>query len=191
MAEVKAQLNNLRQAPRKVRAVIGLLKGKNVNEALNQLEYYVRRPVEPVKKLINSAIANGENNFNMIKENLYIKSILVNEGKKLKRFRAKGFGRAAQIQKKTSQIVLILDERTAGLRREKTAKVKKEKETAEDLARETKIHDKKPAEGEARPPRRDDESRPGRGRPEIKQEMGNKGNVLGNLGKRLFQRKAI
>ncbi len=188
--EVKAQLNNLRLTPRKVRAVIGLIKGKNVNEALNQLEYFVRRPVEPIKKLINSGIANAENNFNMVKENLYIKSIIVNEGRKLKRFRAKGFGRAAAIQKKTSHIKLVLDERTPGLRTDKKARIKKE--AVEETVRETKLHeDKKPASGEARPPRRDDESRPGQGRPEIKREIGKKSGMLGNIGKRLFQRKAV
>jgi len=92
LSEVTAKLNNLRIAPRKVRAVVNMLKGKNVVEVIAQLEYYVRGSVEPIKKLINSAIANAENNFNMVKENLYVKEITVNEGIKLKRFRAKGFG---------------------------------------------------------------------------------------------------
>ena len=177
--EIKAQLNNLRLAPRKVRAVVNLLKGKNVNEALSQLEYFVRRPVEPIKKLLNSAIANAENNFSMVKDNLYIKSIIVDEGVKLKRMRAKGFGRSAAIQKKTSHIRLILDEYKAGLRKEKTARVKKETEVIKEEAR---VHDvKKPAGGEAR-----------QVRPEVKREiLSPKKGVLGGLGKRLFQRKAI
>ena len=107
--EVKAQLNNLRLAPRKVRAVTNLIKGKNVTEALGQLEHFVRRPVNSLKKLLNSAIANAENNFNMVKDNLYIKKLIVDEGIKLKRFRAKGFGRAAAIQKKTNHILIVLD----------------------------------------------------------------------------------
>lgn len=175
LAQVTAKLNNLRLAPRKVRAVIGLIKGKNVNEALNQLEYFVRRPVEPVKKLINSAIANAENNFNMVKENLYIKSIIVNEGRKLKRFRAKGFGRAASIQKKTSHIKLVLDEKTPGLRIEKKARVKKE---AEEAIKETRIHEGTKPFDQAQ------------GKPEVKREIGKKG-ILGGLGRRLFQRKAV
>lgn len=180
MTEVKAQLNSLRLAPRKVRAVANLIRGKNVNDALGQLEYFVRRPSEPIKKLVNSAIANAENNFNMIRDNLYIKSIVVDEGIKLKRIRAKGFGRAAAIQKKTSHIRLILDEYKAGLRREKTARAKKE--TSEVITEEKRMHDfKKPASGEAR-----------QGRPEVKREIiGPKKGVLGGLGKRLFQRKAV
>ena len=170
MSEVKAQLNNLRLAPRKVRSVIGLLKGKSVNDALGQLEYFVRRPAEPLKKLLNSAIANAENNFSKVKDNLYIKSIIVDEGVKLKRMRAKGFGRSAAIQKKTSHIRLILDEYRAGLRKEKTAKVKKD--TSEIIKEEVRTHDSK--------------------KPEIKREIiGPKKGVFGGLGKRLFQRKAI
>lgn len=169
MAEVKAQLNNLRLAPRKVRAVTNLVKGKKVSDAVSQLEFFVRRPSEPVKKLINSAIANAENNFNMVKDNLYIKSIIVDEGVKLKRMRAKGFGRSAAIQKKTSHIRLILDEYTPGLKRERSAKAKKE--TVENVKEGTRahVHGKKP---------------------EVKQELGSKGG-LGNFGRKIFQRKQV
>ncbi|OGM95958.1 MAG: 50S ribosomal protein L22 [Candidatus Yanofskybacteria bacterium RIFCSPHIGHO2_02_FULL_38_22b] len=177
--EVKAQLNNLRLAPRKVRAVTNLIKGKNVTEALGQLEHFVRRPVNSLKKLLNSAIANAENNFNMVKDNLYIKKLIVDEGIKLKRFRAKGFGRAAAIQKKTSHIWIVLDERTPGLRREKTAKAKPPKaslaqggkEITEEVVKETGFSETK--------------------KPEIKRELGKKSNVLGNLGRKIFQRKSI
>jgi len=170
MAEVKAQLNNLRIAPRKVRAVVNLLKGKDVNKALDQLENFIRRSVGPIRKLINSAVANAENNFNMVKDNLYIKEFIVDEGVKLKRFRAKGFGRAAPLQKKTSHIRITLDERTPGLRMEKKARIKKE--AAEESAdKELRKHEDK--------------------KPEIKREIGNKGNMFGNLGKKIFQRKAV
>jgi large subunit ribosomal protein L22 len=91
------------------------------------LEHFVRRPAHPIKKLLSSAIANAENNLNMVKDNLYIKSVRVDEGTKLKRFRAKGFGRASLIQKKTSHIEVILDEKTPGLRGEKKNTDKKEK----------------------------------------------------------------
>jgi len=170
MAEVKAQLNNLRISPRKVRAVVNLVKGKNVDQAIHQLEYFVRKPADPVRKLINSAIANAENNFNMVRENLFIKSLIVNEGVKLKRFRAKGFGRASSIQKKTSHINLILEEHTPGLKREKKAKTKKEVVDTSKEEKETKMTDSK--------------------KPEVKREIGKKG-VLGNVGKKLFQRKAV
>lgn len=169
MAQVTAKLNSLRLSPRKVRAVVQLLRGKDVNFALNQLEYFVRRPVDPIKKLLNSAIANAENNFNMVKENLFIKEFLVDEGVKLKRFRAKGFGRAAMIQKKTSHLKLVLEEKTPGLRHEHSAKPRKQA-NADTNREETKSESK---------------------RPEIKREIGNKKGLLGNFGKKLFQRKAV
>ena len=171
MAQVKAQLNGLRIAPRKVRAVANLIKGKDVIKALDQLNYLVRRPVTSVRKLLNSAIANAENNFHMVKENLYIKQLIVDEGTKLKRFRPKGFGRASMIQKKTSHLIVLLEERTPGLRQEKKARVKKEEIAEQTLREETKMRDAK--------------------RPEIKREIGSKGSLFGNLGKKLFQRKAI
>ena len=167
--QVKAQLNNLRLAPRKVRAVANLIKGKNAPEALSQLDHFVRRPVGPLKKLLNSAIANAENNFSMVKDTLFIKTLIVNEGIKLKRFRAKGFGRAAALQKKTSHILMVLDERTSGLRMDKSTKVKKE--IIEEKTRETESHETK--------------------KPEVKRELGKKGNALGNFGRKIFQRKSI
>lgn len=169
--QVKAQLNGLRIAPRKVRAVANLIKGKDVVKALDQLNYLVRRPVASMKKLLNSAIANAENNFDMVKENLYIKQLVVDEGVKLKRFRPKGFGRASMIQKKTSHISIILEERTPGLRQEKKARIKKEEVAEQTLREEAKTHDIK--------------------RPEVKREIRSKGSLFGNLGKKLFQRKAI
>ena len=93
MTQVTAQLNKLRLAPRKVRLVAGLIKGKDVIKSLSQLEHLIRRTSPYLIKLINSAIASAEREFNMVKSNLYIKDIIVDEGMKLKRFRAKGYGR--------------------------------------------------------------------------------------------------
>ncbi len=171
MSEVNAKLNGLRIAPRKVRAVVNLLKGKNVVDALGQLEYMIKKPSVGLIKLLNSAIANAENNFSMVKENLYIKRFIVNEGVKLKRFRAKGFGRAAAIQKKTSHIEVVLDEREPGLKRSK-AKVQeaKVKETGRDESKKTNQGDDK--------------------KPEIKREIGSKRGVI-SQARKLFQRKSV
>ena len=170
MAEVKAQLNGLRIAPRKVRAVVNLVKGKGVNEAVAQLEHYIRRTSPALLKLLNSAIANAENTYHMVKDNLYIKDFIVNEGVKLKRFKPKGFGRASPIQKKTSLIKLVLAERIAGMKKqvEKTAP----KEHIHEHVEEDKIKEPKDK------------------KPEIKKEIGKKSSGL-NLAKRIFQRKAV
>lgn len=169
MTEVKAQLNGLRMAPRKVRAVTNLIKGKNVIYGLNQMEFLMKRPVLPLIKLLNSAIANAENNFDMIKENLYIKEFLVDEGIKLKRYRPKAQGRAGEIQKKTSRIRLVLDERVAGLKRQ---------------ASEKSLH-RRPVEEAGKSENEKTELK----KPEIKTELGKKSE--GSIAKRLFRRKQV
>lgn len=170
--EVKAQLNGLRMAPRKVRAITNLTKGKDVINALNQMEFLIKRPVLPLIKLLNSAIANAENNLNMVKENLYIKEFHVDEGIKLKRYMPKAQGRAGEIQKKTSRVRLVLDERVAGLKKhasEKPARPGKTKEKAETVADES-------MKTETR-------------KHEVKTEIGKKSE--GSIAKRLFRRKQV
>ncbi|OGN02139.1 MAG: 50S ribosomal protein L22 [Candidatus Yanofskybacteria bacterium RIFCSPHIGHO2_01_FULL_43_42] len=179
MAEVKAQLNNLRLAPRKVRAVSNLIKGKNVLDALAQLEALTKRSGSPVAKLIRSAMANAENNNNMVKENLYIKSINVDEGVKLKRFKPKGFGRVSPIEKKTSRIRLVLAEKVPGMKR---------------IATQEKLSSRAQAEGKVKEEKTEQVSLADKHetkKPEIKTELGRKENVLKSLGKRVFRRKAI
>jgi large subunit ribosomal protein L22 len=111
MVEVKAHLNYLRIAPRKVRLVVDLIRGKSVQEARNILNFTVKRAALPIRKLLDSAVANAKNNFNLDEKKLYIKKIFVNEGPKLKRYRAASRGRAVEVQKKTSHITIILDEK--------------------------------------------------------------------------------
>lgn len=169
MAQITAQLNKYRMAPRKVRAIVNLVKGKNVVQALAQLEYVIKRPSTGIIKVINSAVASAENNFNMVRDNLFIKDFIVNEGRKLKRFRPKGFGRASMIQKKTSHIKLVLGERVPGLKRQESAQSKRaEKVYADKEDKQTEMK-----------------------KPEIKSELGKKSGLIGKIGKRLFQRKAV
>lgn len=111
MTDIKAQLNGLRIAPRKMRALVDLVKSKDVDGAIDQLRFYVRRGSPALVKLIESAVANAENNFKLKREALFIKDFAVDEGVKLKRFRPKGFGRAAPIEKKTSRVRLVLGAR--------------------------------------------------------------------------------
>lgn len=108
--EVKAKARFIHMSPRKTRLVTDLLKGLNVNEAITQLKFINKRAVEPVLKLIDSAIANATHNFNLEKNNLYIKEIRVDQGPTLKRWTPKAYGRVAPIRKKSSHISLILDE---------------------------------------------------------------------------------
>jgi len=103
-------------SPRKVRLVSNLIKGQDVLVVKSQLEYLVKKSARPISKLLDSAMANAQNNFGLVKENLFIKDIIVNEGTKLKRFRPKGFGSTSPIEKKTSHIRIVLEERVAGLK---------------------------------------------------------------------------
>lgn len=171
MAEVKAQLNGLRIAPRKVRAVANLVKGKGVAEAAGQLEFYVRRTSPALLKLLNSAVANAENTYHMVKDNLYVKDFIVNEGVKLRRFKPKGFGRASPIQKKTSLIKVVLAERVAGMKRQ--------------------VDPIRGREGSQRAPASNGIEKTANKKPEVKTEIGKRANVLGGLGKRIFRRKQI
>ena len=107
--EIKAQLNYLRIAPRKVRLVANLVKGMDAGRAELELKHSVKRSAIPILKLLKSGIANAKHNFQMDSTGLYIKDIKVNEGPVLKRSMPRAFGRAAPIRKKSSHIVLVLD----------------------------------------------------------------------------------
>lgn len=107
----KAYLRYLRIAPRKVRLVADLIRGKSVEQAQTLLRFTNKGGTTPLVKLLNSAVASGVHNFQLDPANLYIAKILVDEGPKLKRVNPRARGRADQIQKKTSHITLVLDER--------------------------------------------------------------------------------
>ena len=107
--KAKAKLNYLHIAPRKVRLVADLIRGMDAKEAEAQLKFLTKRAAKPILKLLNSAIANAQNNFNIEKDNLFVSSIQVNEGPPFKRWRARAMGRAAPIIKRTSHINLVLE----------------------------------------------------------------------------------
>lgn len=108
--EITAQLNYLRISPRKVRLVADLVRGKKVEVALALLDVRVKKASDPIAKLLASAVAGARNNFNLTGDQLFVKKICVNEGPKLKRWRARARGRANPIQKKTSHITITLDQ---------------------------------------------------------------------------------
>lgn len=108
--EIKVELNNLRTAPRKVRQVADLVRGKKALQAQTILSFTVNRSAGNVLKLLNSAIASAKHDFKLDESNLYVSSIFVNEGPKLKRWHPMSRGRAYPIQKKTSHITLVLSE---------------------------------------------------------------------------------
>jgi len=108
--EIKVELNNLRTAPRKVRQVIDLVRGKKVLQAQTILSFTVNKSAGNVLKLLNSAIASATHDLRLNESNLYISKIFADEGPKLKRWHPMSRGRAYPIQKKTSHITLVLSE---------------------------------------------------------------------------------
>lgn len=112
--QAKAVAKSVRIAPRKVRLVIDLIRGKDVHEAIAILKHTQRSASPVVVKLLNSAIANAEHNYEMDTDNLVVSEAYVNEGVTLKRFRPRAQGRASGINKRTSHITVVLTEKKEG-----------------------------------------------------------------------------
>lgn len=126
--EVQASARFIHMSPTKVRLVIDVVRGMKVREAQAQLAFMKKAAAEPVLKLLNSAMANATHNFQLNQEQLYIKSIVADGGPMLSRFRARAFGRAAPIRKRSSHISIVLDDVSNRVRAKKT-KVKKPSKT--------------------------------------------------------------
>lgn len=105
-----AQAKYIRISSSKIKTVIDLIRGKQVMEAKAILRTTPKAASEPVEKLLDSAIANAENNLEMSKDNLYIAEIYADQGPTLRRYRPRAQGRATRIRKRTSHITIILDE---------------------------------------------------------------------------------
>ena len=109
--ETKASLNYARVGAQKARLVADMVRGKNVDEALKTLTYMNKKTAILIKKLIESAVANADYQKSMNMDKLFIKSISVDQGPVLKRFRPRAQGRAFGVRKKLSHIDVILGEK--------------------------------------------------------------------------------
>ena len=112
--ETIAKIKHVRMSPQKIRRVINLVRGLNVEEALAMLHYTRKDAAEPVAKTVRSAFANLGNleegeRVNM--SDVYIKTIQVDSGPTLKRFRPMSMGRAGKIRKRTSHITVVVEHR--------------------------------------------------------------------------------
>jgi len=154
---VKAKLNYLRISPRKVRLVADLVRGRSVEEARSVLHFTVKKPADPLLKLLNSAVANAENNFGMDSKELYIAEIKVDGGPVLKRFMPRARGSVFPIMKRTSHISLLLREKGEEEveRKGKRVQVKKvyknEKPKQEDFKKEKGKEEKKEGKAQTKP----------------------------------------
>ncbi|MDE3059445.1 MAG: 50S ribosomal protein L22 [Pseudomonadota bacterium] len=109
--EAKAVANRLRISPRKLNLVAGLIRGMDVSRALTQLEFSSKRIAGEVKKALQSAIANAENNHNLNVDSLYVKEAYVGKNLVMKRMHTRGRGRSARILKPFANLTLIVRER--------------------------------------------------------------------------------
>ena len=106
--EAKAVARTIRIAPRKVRLVLDLIRGKEVAEAIAILKLTNKASSPVVEKLLMSALANAEHNYDMNIDSLVVKEAYANEGPTLKRFRPRAQGRASAINKRTSHITIVV-----------------------------------------------------------------------------------
>ena len=106
-----AKISYARVSVTKACFVLDVIRGKDVNEALAILQYNNRKGSKIIYKLLKSAVANAENNNGLKAENLYVAECFANKGPTMKRIHPRAQGRAYRIEKRTSHITVVLDER--------------------------------------------------------------------------------
>jgi large subunit ribosomal protein L22 len=108
--EAKAIARNIRISPQKARLVADLVRGNDVESALNTLRFMPKKAARILRKLIESAVANASQNEAIDVDTLYVKKVFVDGGPMLKRIRPRAMGRATRILKRSSHITIVLDE---------------------------------------------------------------------------------
>ena len=109
--EARAIAKYVRMSPSKLKPVTDLVRGKDLNEALTILKFTPGKGAEIVEKVVASAAANSENNFDLNPDNLYVAEIYANQGPTMKRWRAGAQGRASMILKRSSHVAVTLKEK--------------------------------------------------------------------------------
>lgn len=112
--EARAIAKFIRVSPRKARMVVDLVRGKKLEEALAILRYTPNKAADVVTKVVKSAAANAEHNYEMDKDDLVISQIFVDQGPTLKRVMPRAMGRADIIKRKTSHITVVVSDKKEG-----------------------------------------------------------------------------
>ncbi|MBU1203345.1 50S ribosomal protein L22 [Patescibacteria group bacterium] len=148
MVEVKAKLKHVRISPKKMRLVADLVRGLTVTEAFEKLPVTFKRSAPIISKLLKSAVANAIDRYDVKEEDLRIKSIIVNQGVDLKRWKPAAFGRAHPYKKHSSHVEIMLVTKE-GVKATLKDKKKEEVETVDltktDKKPTTKVDNKKSA----------------------------------------------
>ena len=113
----RAEARFIRMTARKIRLVVDAIRGHMVKDAEEMLKFIPKGASVPVAKLLKSAKANATNNFDMLEDNLFVKTVFVNEGPSLKRILPRARGRGDYMVKRTSHIIIILEEKQAEVRK--------------------------------------------------------------------------
>jgi len=149
-------LRHLRTSPTKVREVLGLIRGREIDDARERLRFSTRGPADEVLKLLDSAVANAENNQSLPEDELFVARAYADEGPTLKRWRPRARGRGTRIRKRTSHVTIVLsrfsddelerrrhrEEATGPTRRlRRPTRRRRVREVEEDLEDEELIHE--------------------------------------------------
>jgi large subunit ribosomal protein L22 len=119
--EARAQARYVRVTPMKARRVVDLIRGMQAGEAAAILRFAPQAAAEPVRKVLESAIANADDTDGVAADSLFVAQAYVDEGPTIKRFRPRAQGRAYRINKRTSHITVVVEERTPVQRTRRTA----------------------------------------------------------------------
>ena len=106
--EAKASMKYVRTSPRKMRRVVDMVRGQHVEEARRILRFSPLGASKEVGKLLDSAVANAEQNPGIVAQNLVVDRIFVDEGPTLRRFRPRAYGRATRVRKRTSHVTVVV-----------------------------------------------------------------------------------
>lgn len=141
--KVRATAKTIRVSPRKIRLVVDAVRGLPVERAEQVLRMMAKRGAEPALKVLQSAVANAVHNFKLDKKDLVVSEFFANEGVVMKRYRARAFGRAATIRKRTSHLIVVVEGKgapgkTAATPGAKKARVEKASAPKTDAAKPTK-----------------------------------------------------
>jgi large subunit ribosomal protein L22 len=112
--KVEARARFIQQSPYKVRRVLDLVRGLPVSEARRVLDFANRRATEPIRKVLESAVANARHNYALDAEELYVVSAFADEGPTLKRMRPRARGRASRILRRTSHLTIVVGDQREG-----------------------------------------------------------------------------
>ncbi len=186
---VTAKLKHLRIAPRKVRLVADMIRGQKVDKAKSYLEFTVKRSSAPLLKLLNSAIVNAKNKESWEESNLFISSITVDEGPKLKRWRARARGSAAPIHKKTSHIIITLNELKENKNKENVGKKRRQRKEKDSKIETKKVSSLSEIKDDFKKDSKDTEKNKKAGTGKIDKKQAGDGKQ--QLKQKVFRRKSI